>query len=56
MRIVYSNAALLRYLGALRVETTRGDLLPGADATDLTVRKSPIAYTATATGDTGGSV
>ena len=38
VRIVYSNAALLRYLGALRVETTRDDLLPGGDAVDLSVR------------------
>lgn len=38
VRIVYSNAALLRYLGALRVETTRDDVLPGAGEVDLDVR------------------
>jgi gentisate 1,2-dioxygenase len=38
VRLVYSNAALLRYLGALRVDTTRDDVLPGAGAVDLSVR------------------
>src|SRR4051812_12390470 len=38
VRIVYSNAALLRYLGALRVDTSRDDVLPGAGETDLSIR------------------